>query len=208
MALLPFRRKSYSGILQSEKIHQPWLGLNPRTSDPVTSMITTGPPGSSRLGVLPQDVLYSSAVSLLYRNMWMVQQARSWFKTMYRVPEKSLTISGTMLIFVSLLYVIWKILTTEQWINILSWRPNGLPFAEVQEHFRPCYHTETPTRTTIRGLVNKFQWPGNICEEKRSGWLLTSQETVETMRQAIEQSPKVSTRHLCPEHGIPKSTVW
>ena len=28
------------------KIHRPWLGLNPRTSDPEASMITTGPPGS------------------------------------------------------------------------------------------------------------------------------------------------------------------
>ena len=30
-ALLPFRRKSYSGFLRSEKIHRPWPGLNPRT---------------------------------------------------------------------------------------------------------------------------------------------------------------------------------
>ena len=28
-----------------KKINQPWLGLNPRTSDPVKSTITTGPPG-------------------------------------------------------------------------------------------------------------------------------------------------------------------
>ena len=33
--LLPFRRKSYSGFLHSEKIHQPRPGLNPRTTDPV-----------------------------------------------------------------------------------------------------------------------------------------------------------------------------
>ena len=29
------------------KIHRPRTGLNPRTSDPVASMITTGPPGST-----------------------------------------------------------------------------------------------------------------------------------------------------------------
>ena len=47
-------------------------------------------------------------------------------------------------------------------------------------------------------------------EEKRSVWLSTSQETVEIMRQGIEQSPNASTRRrrLCREHGIPKSTVW
>ena len=30
-----------------EKIHRPWPGLNPQTSDPVASMITMGPPGST-----------------------------------------------------------------------------------------------------------------------------------------------------------------
>ena len=46
-ALLPFRRKSYSGFLRSEEIHGPRPGLNPRTSELVASMITTGPPGST-----------------------------------------------------------------------------------------------------------------------------------------------------------------
>ena len=47
MGLLPFRRKSYSGFLRSEKIYQPWPGLNPQTLDPLASMITMGPPGST-----------------------------------------------------------------------------------------------------------------------------------------------------------------
>ena len=46
-ALLPFRRKSYSGFLRSEKIHGSPPGSNPRTSEPEASMITTGPPGST-----------------------------------------------------------------------------------------------------------------------------------------------------------------
>ena len=46
-ALLPFRRKSYLGFLRSEKIHRSRSRLNPQTSDPVASMITTGPPGST-----------------------------------------------------------------------------------------------------------------------------------------------------------------
>ena len=40
-ALLPFRRKSYSGFLHCEKFHRPRPGLDPRTSDPVVSMITS-----------------------------------------------------------------------------------------------------------------------------------------------------------------------
>ena len=98
-------------------------------------------------------------------------------------------------------------LTTEQRISVWSWRLNGLPFTEVQEWFRWHYRTEPPTRTTIRGLVNKFQRTGYVCDEKHSGQPSTSQETVETIWQAIKQSPKASTR-LNQEHVIPKSTVW
>ena len=99
-------------------------------------------------------------------------------------------------------------LTTEQRISVVSWRLNGLPFAEVQELFRRHYRIEAPTGTKLRGLVNKFQRTGNIYDEKRSGWPLTLQETGETIQQAIKQSPKESTHHLNQEHGIPMSTVW
>ena len=47
-ASLPFRRKSYSGFLRSEKINRPRPGSNPRTSDPEASMITPRLPGSTK----------------------------------------------------------------------------------------------------------------------------------------------------------------
>ena len=74
--------------------------------------------------------------------------------------------------------------------------------------FRRRYRTEASTGTTITGLVNKLQGIGIVCDEKRSGVPSMSQETVETIRQAIKQSPKASTRRLSREHSIPKSTVW
>jgi hypothetical protein len=43
-ALLFLRRKSYYGFLSPLKIHRPQLGLNPLTSDPMASTITTRPP--------------------------------------------------------------------------------------------------------------------------------------------------------------------
>ena len=60
-ALFPFWRKSYSGLLRSEKICQHQPGLNPWTSEPVVSMITTGPPGSmlkAGFGTYSQGKLY------------------------------------------------------------------------------------------------------------------------------------------------------
>ena len=41
-----------------------------------------------------------------------------------------------------------------------------------------------------------------------SGRPSTSQESVETIRQAIAQSPKASTRRVSREHGTLKSNVW
>ena len=79
------------------------------------------------------------------------------------MPKKSLTISGVTLIFVSLLYVIWKMLATEQWISVLSWRLNGLPFSEVQERFRRSKlkqetHFERPARqSTARHAMGYSQ---------------------------------------------------
>jgi hypothetical protein len=43
-ALLPLRRNSCYGYLSPLKIHRPRPGLNPRTSSPIASTITTRPP--------------------------------------------------------------------------------------------------------------------------------------------------------------------
>ena len=58
--ILPFRRKSYSGFLRSEKIHRPQPDLNPRTADQVANMITMGTPGST------DDVVLSNIVISLF----------------------------------------------------------------------------------------------------------------------------------------------
>jgi hypothetical protein len=43
-ALLPFRRKSWYGLLSLIKIHRPWSGLNALTLGPMASTLTTNPP--------------------------------------------------------------------------------------------------------------------------------------------------------------------
>ena len=93
-------------------------------------------------------------------------------------------------------------------ISVLSWKLNGLPFSESQGRFRRSYRTEAPIRTTMRGLVNKFQGTGNVCDEKHSAWSSTSQETVETIWQAIEQSPKASTHRLSALCDKPCASYW
>ena len=64
-ALFPFRRKSYSRFLRTEKIHRPRPGLNLRTSDPVGSRITMGPPGSTNIYRISLDLIYIS-LTLIY----------------------------------------------------------------------------------------------------------------------------------------------
>ena len=66
-ALLPFRRKSYSGFLRSEKIHGPRPGSNPRTSYPEASMITPRPAGSIELNVT-QNPVDGSGTDVLMHN--------------------------------------------------------------------------------------------------------------------------------------------
>ena len=49
---------------------------------------------------------------------------------------------------------------------------------------------------------------GSVADEQRSGRPPTSQERVNTIREAIERSPRASTRRLSRELGIPRATVW
>ena len=58
----------------------------------------------------------------------------------------------------------------------------------------------------IQMLVNKFMRTGSVSEQ-RSGQPPSSQERVETIREAIECSPSASTR-LSRELGILRATVW
>ena len=49
---------------------------------------------------------------------------------------------------------------------------------------------------------------GSVADEQRIGRPPTSQETVETIREAIEHSPHASIRRLSHELVIPRATVW
>ena len=49
---------------------------------------------------------------------------------------------------------------------------------------------------------------GSLADEQRPGRPPTSQERVETIREAIERCPCVSLRRLSRELGIPHATVW
>lgn len=49
---------------------------------------------------------------------------------------------------------------------------------------------------------------GSVADERRSGRPSTSQERVEAIREAIERSPRASTRRLSRELAIPRATVW
>ena len=57
-------------------------------------------------------------------------------------------------------------------------------------------------------LVNKFMRMGSVEDEHRSGRPPTSQERVETIREARERTPRASTRRLNRELGTPRARVW
>ena len=126
----------------------------------------------------------------------------------YKVPEKSLTISGITLIFISLLYVIWKMLATEQRYKRPNLETQWTALCWGSKTVSSILPSELQREQPFRSLGNKFQRTGNVCDEKLSARSSTSQETVQTIWQAIEQSPKASTHRFSREHGIPKSIVW
>ena len=49
---------------------------------------------------------------------------------------------------------------------------------------------------------------GSVADEQQSGRSPTSQGRVKTIREAIERTPRASTRCLSRALGIPRATVW
>ena len=74
--------------------------------------------------------------------------------------------------------------------------------------FQGRFRKPAPTQQNIQMLVNKFMRTGAVADEQRSGRPPISQERVDTIREAIERSPRASTRRLSRELGIPRATVW
>ncbi|PSN41366.1 hypothetical protein C0J52_19117 [Blattella germanica] len=70
------------------------------------------------------------------------------------------------------------------------------------------YQKDAPTRLAIRKLVNKFRRTESVTDERRAGRPPVSPKSLQRVREAIERTPKASTRRLSREPTLPKSTVW
>ncbi|KAG8326979.1 hypothetical protein J6590_029735 [Homalodisca vitripennis] len=114
-------------------------------------------------------------------------------------------------------------INTSKWINLhrhvhgKSSKPvQGIcPFAREDirrdtgtREFCPKFRKLGLTRVAIRDLVSKCKRTCNIADEKRSGRLSITEETVERIEDAITRSISASTRRLGRELGVPQSTVW
>ena len=98
--------------------------------------------------------------------------------------------------------------TMEKTIALVTFRLRGLTYEQVREAFNRRFQKPAPTRMNIRTLVNKFQRTGRVDDEERSGRPSTSQETVLRIHEAIECSPRASTRRVSRELDVPHTTVW
>lgn len=96
----------------------------------------------------------------------------------------------------------------EERIALVTFRLRGLTYEQVREAFTRRFRKPAPTRKNIRTLVNKFQRTGRVDDEERSGRPSTSQETVLRIQEAIERSPRASTRRVSRELDVPHTTVW
>ena len=98
--------------------------------------------------------------------------------------------------------------TVGERIALVVGRVRGQTYRQVREAFQRRFRKPAPTQQNIQMLVNKFMRTGSVADEQWSGRPPTSQERVETIREAIERSPRASTCSLSRELGIPRATVW
>ncbi|PSN33099.1 hypothetical protein C0J52_19408 [Blattella germanica] len=97
--------------------------------------------------------------------------------------------------------------TIEERISVVVGRLRGQTYRQVRESFERRFRKPAPTQQNIQLLVNKFMRTGSVADEQRIGRPPTSQETVETIREAIERSPHASIRRPSHELVIPRATV-
>lgn len=79
-------------------------------------------------------------------------------------------------------------INTEQKVAIVSARLLGLSYQQVQHGFERKFRKPVPTRANIRLLVNKFMRTGRVLGEKCLGRPKISEDDVQCIQQAIEQS--------------------
>ena len=78
----------------------------------------------------------------------------------------------------------------------------------VQRAFRRKFGKKPPERKSIVRWHGKFITDGCLCPAKRTGRPSTSEDVIEQVRTAFQQSPGKSIRRASRELKCPKTTVW
>jgi transposase len=89
----------------------------------------------------------------------------------------------------------------------VEWFIESKSDTQVQRNFKTNYNKNPPSRTTIRAWYKKFTETGNVEHKKGAGRPRTSEEKVESIREAFLRSPRKSTRIASRELQIPRSTM-
>jgi len=78
----------------------------------------------------------------------------------------------------------------------------------VKREFRTRFKKKPPAKNSIRSWYDKLQRTGCLCKGKSPGRPLTSEATLERIREAFQRSSQKSTARANRELGIPQTTVW
>eukprot|EP00106_Octopus_bimaculoides_P007323 XP_014774765.1 PREDICTED: uncharacterized protein LOC106872333 [Octopus bimaculoides] len=99
--------------------------------------------------------------------------------------------------------------------NGIHWKRKGVlcigvcsNTVDVQCTFVRKFSIKSPTAMQIWTWHKKFKEEGYLCRAKGFGQLVTSEETVERVRQKLLRSPKNSIRRTRLETQIPPTAVW
>lgn len=102
------------------------------------------------------------------------------------------------------------VLTTEERVFLVEqvFRHGGNYTEGVQIEFNKTFpDTPVPHRNAVRNLIRKFRETGSVQDVSRSGRPITSEETVNDVKDRMERSPTKSVRRLSQEADISKSSA-
>ncbi|XP_053448571.1 uncharacterized protein LOC128586608 [Nycticebus coucang] len=95
----------------------------------------------------------------------------------------------------------------EEKVNCVLWLIELKSTAAVQRRFRTHYNKEAPHRNSISKWMKKYKETGSVNDKPRSGRPRVSEETVASVEETFEASPRKSLRQVSLELRLPRSTV-
>ena len=90
---------------------------------------------------------------------------------------------------------------------VVTCKIKGMKFEKIRDNFERKFRRRGPKEKAIRELLTKFQKTGSVHDDSRNGRPRKSGDRMESVREAFEEDPQLSTRRVYNMLEIPRTSI-